>query len=100
MDKAFVEQLVSIGIINYKKQRTIWEIAKHCASTAGIPMAGTGAIIGLKAGTVTVPGVGTISGVVAGALAGLFAGTVSCTAANVAFRKPLEDFVNDIPDEE
>jgi len=90
MDKNFTTELMKMGIVRYDEQDTLWKIAKHCASTAGVPLAGAGLILGLKAGTVAVPGVGTISGAAAGALAGLFVGTLGCTMANLSVRSELK----------
>ena len=94
MDENFVKELMSIGILSYQEQEKMWDIAKRCARTAGIPMAGAGALIGLKAGTVAVPGFGTIAGPVAGALVGLFAGTASCTMLNVSMTQQLRILAN------
>lgn len=90
MDEKFVNTLMGLGIISYKEQEKVWQIAKRCARTSGLPMAGAGALLGLKMGTVTVPGVGTIAGSVAGALAGLFSGTLSCTMINMSMRNELK----------
>ncbi|MDP3082858.1 MAG: hypothetical protein Q8N44_04080 [Rubrivivax sp.] len=64
-------------------------IARRCAVTIGVPTGAAGALMGMKAGTVVVPGVGTLSGSLAGFLAGLSAGTMMCTAANMAHRKEM-----------
>jgi hypothetical protein len=90
MDQKFIQELIKIGIISYKEQETLFQIAKRCAATTGMPMAGAGALIGLKAGSITVPGIGTIAGPVAGALAGMISGTVSCTMLNAGMRKELQ----------
>jgi hypothetical protein len=90
MDEKFVNTLMAIGIISYREQETVWQIAKRCAMTSGVPMAGAGALMGAKMGTITIPGYGTIAGSVAGALAGLFSGTVTCTMVNVSMRKELK----------
>lgn len=90
MDNSFVVELLKIGIVSYKEQETLFQIAKRCAKTTGVPMAGAGALMGIKAGSVVVPGVGTLAGPVAGALAGLFAGTFSCTMLNVSVRDELK----------
>jgi hypothetical protein len=89
MDQNFVHQMLQLGILSYKEQETLWQIAKRCAGTAGISMGGAGALMGLKAGTVTVPGVGTVSGAVAGFLAGLTAGTASCVMLNQTYKNEL-----------
>ena len=87
--QAFRSELLKLGILAYHEQDTLWRIAKRCAKTTGLPMGGAVAVMGLKAGTVTVPGVGTMSGAVAGFLAGMAAGTFACTAATVAHRDEL-----------
>ena len=92
MDESFVKELMAIGILSYQEHEKLWQIAKRCARTTGMPMAGAGALIGLKAGTV--PGIGTITGPVAGALAGMFAGTVSCTMLNVSMVQQLRILAN------
>ncbi len=94
MDEKFVNTLMGLGIISYKEQEKVWQIAKRCAMTSGVPLAGAGAVMGAKMGTVTVPGVGTIAGSVAGALAGLFGGTISCTMVNMSMRNELKKIAN------
>lgn len=94
MDQKFAEQLMTIGIISYKEQETLWQIAKRCGSTAGVPTAGAGAVLGANLGTVTIPGVGTIAGSLAGAIVGLAAGTLSCTMLNVSMRQELKKLAN------
>ena len=89
MDDKFAKELMAIGILSYQEHEKLWQIAKRCARTTGVPMAGAGALAGLKMGTVAVPGVGTIAGPVAGALAGLFSGTLSCTMLNVSMVQQL-----------
>lgn len=83
-------QLMQLGIIAYKEQETLRQIALRCAKTAGVPMAGAGALIGLNAGTVMLPGIGSVAGPVAGALAGMLSGTLSCTMLNVSMRESLK----------
>lgn len=90
MDYNFAIELSKIGIVAYNEQENLFQIAKRCAASSGIPMAGAGAVIGLKTGSVVVPGVGTIAGPVVGALAGLVAGTFSCTMINVALKDELK----------
>jgi hypothetical protein len=85
----FRRVMLGLGIVSYREQETAWDIAKRCALTTGAPMAGAGFLMGLKAGTVTVPGVGTISGALAGFLAGLTTGTAICTAVNLSYRNEL-----------
>lgn len=94
MNENFIKELIKIGILSYKEQETLYQIAKRCASTTGLAMAGAGAVLGAKAGTVTIPGVGTVAGSVAGALAGLLGGTMSCTMLNVSMRQELRKLAN------
>jgi hypothetical protein len=91
IDPKFVTQLMQIGILSFREQERLWDIAQRCAGTAGVPMAGAGAVVGAKAGSVTVPLVGAIPGAVAGALAGLAAGTVSCVMLNTGLRQQLRE---------
>lgn len=90
----FQKQLIGIGIIRYKEHETLFQIAKRCAVTTGLPMAGAGMVMGIKAGTVALPGGGTISGGAAGFLAGLLAGTMVCTAANQSYRRELRSLID------
>lgn len=85
----FRQELLKLGIISYREQDTLLSIAKRCAATIGVPMGAAGALMGMKAGTVVVPGVGTLSGSLVGFLAGLSAGTMMCTAANMTHRKEM-----------
>jgi hypothetical protein len=94
MNQNFTKELMAIGILSYREQERLWQIAKRCASTTGVPMAGAGALMGMQIGTVTVPGIGTVAGPVAGALAGLFAGTFSCTLLNYSMRRELKKLAN------
>jgi len=95
MDQRFAKELISIGILSFKEQEKLWQIAKRCASSTGIPAAGAGALWGLKMGT-PIPGVGTVTGPVAGALAGLVYGTVSCTMLNVTMKQELKKLANEM----
>ncbi len=94
MDQKFVKELMSIGIISYREQETLWELGKRCAVTTGLPLAGAGALAGMNMGTVTVPGVGTITGSIAGALAGLVAGTLMCYSLNNSMKIELRKLAN------
>ncbi|MES2112462.1 MAG: hypothetical protein V4577_27135 [Bacteroidota bacterium] len=51
----FTLQLMQIGILSYREQETLRDIAIRCAKTAGMPMAG--ALMGIT----TLPGVSTIA---------------------------------------
>ena len=67
---AFARQLQTIGIISYREQETLWNIAQRCAKTTGVPLAGMGLAAGAKAGAVMIPGIGLVPGAIATALAG------------------------------
>ncbi|MEE4206469.1 MAG: hypothetical protein V2I39_09255 [Erythrobacter sp.] len=90
LTKEMRAKLIEIGIISYKEQETILQIARRCAKTSGLPMAGAGAVLGMKAGTVALPGIGTVSGATAGFLGGLASGTASCVGLNLAARNELK----------
>jgi len=85
----FVKTLMGVGILSYNEQEKLWDIAKRCAGTVGISMAGVGLVAGSTAGTITLPVIGTISGALAGTLAGLAGGTISCVMLNVSERNAL-----------
>jgi len=63
------------------ESETLMKLAKICAKTAGIPMAGAGAVALSGVGAVTLPLVGSVPGYVAGALAGFVGGTTACMIA-------------------
>jgi hypothetical protein len=94
VDHQFRRELMSIGILSFREQDTLWNIAGRCAKTAGVPLAGAGLVLGTQIGKVTIPGVGAVPGAVAGALAGLFSGTVSCVMLNTSLRSQLRALVN------
>ena len=101
MNDEFVGQLMSIGIVSYREQETVWKIAQRCARATGISVAGAGAIAGVGVGAVTIPGIGAIPGALAGFLAGLVGGTAMCTIANATLRDQLRELARDartIPD--
>jgi hypothetical protein len=85
----FTREMMSLGILSYREQETLWQLARRCAATVGIPMAGSLSLLGTKMGTVTLPGVGTVSGAVAGALAGMAAGTTVCMGLNASVKSEL-----------
>ena len=63
------------------ESETLMRLAKRCAQTAGIPMAGAGAVALAGVGSVTIPLVGSVPGYIAGALAGFVGGTTACMIA-------------------
>jgi hypothetical protein len=89
----FRENLAKNGIIGYSpdKLEYLYNVAKICARTAGIPAAGATAVMAAGVGSVTIPGVGAVPGWVAGALAGFVSGTVSCTIMRVSFKEKLDE---------
>lgn len=60
---------------------TLMRLAKRCAQTAGVPMAGAGAVALAGVSSVAIPLVGSIPGYIAGALAGFVGGTTACMIA-------------------
>ena len=91
----FRREILKLGIISYDEQDKVWDIAKKCARTAGIPTAGAGLVLGSSTGAVTVPGVGAVPGAIVGMLAGFVTGTAACTAVNVRQRGALRELLND-----
>ena len=90
-DQKFVAEMMQLGILSFREQETLFDIAHRCARTAGIPMAGFGFVALSSAGSVVVPGVGALPGAVVGALAGLAGGTVSCVMLNKSLRTQLRE---------
>jgi len=82
MTDDFRRQLLGMGIVRYDEQATLWDAARHCARTMGVPLAGGFAVVGAGAGSVTVPVLGAVPGYVAGMLAGFVLGTGACMAVN------------------
>jgi hypothetical protein len=95
IDPSFRSDLLKLGIISYREQETLWQIALRCAKTAGVPAAGAGMLLMAEVTTVAIPGVGAVPGAVAGLLAGLVSGTVTCTMANASMRQQLRTFAAD-----
>ena len=95
LTEQFQRDLMSIGIVSYREQETLWDIAQRCARTVGVPLAGTGFLIGTQIGTVVIPGVGTVAGEIAGTLAGLAGGTIMCVTVNESLRSQLRALAND-----
>jgi hypothetical protein len=60
---------------------TLMLLAKRCAQTAGVPMAGAGAVALAEVSSVAIPLVGSVPGYLAGALAGFVGGTTACMIA-------------------
>ncbi|MFD1558019.1 hypothetical protein ACFSHT_20720 [Paraburkholderia silviterrae] len=67
--------------IGDSEAETLMKLAKRCAQTAGIPLAGTGGIALAGVGSITVPLVGSVPGYLVGALAGFVGGTTACMIA-------------------
>jgi len=83
-------QLMQLGILAHNEQETLLALAKRCAKTSGLPLGAAGAAMAAKAGTVALPGIGTVSGAAAGFLAGLSTGTATCVGLNLAARDELK----------
>lgn len=95
MNDDFRRQMLTLGIVRYDEQATLWQAAKHCARTMGVPAAGVGAVLGAGAGSVTVPGLGAVPGYLAGMLAGLAVGTGACMAVNWKHKNELRRLLED-----
>ncbi len=93
--QSFRRELLKLGVISYHEQDTLWSIAKKCAVTTGLPLGAAAGLMSMKAGTVVVPGVGTISAGLAGFLAGLTTGTAMCTAVNLSYRNEMRKLLQD-----
>jgi hypothetical protein len=50
MDQHWMRQMMSIGIVSCDEQERVWEIARHCARDAGVPLAGGLAVAGCRRG--------------------------------------------------
>ncbi len=88
LPKDFVSSMLSMGIIAHEEQESLWQIARRCAKVGVTAGVGAG-LYGLKAGTVVVPGVGTVSGALAGFLGGFAAVGGSCVMLNKAYSSQL-----------
>jgi hypothetical protein len=67
--------------IGDSEAETLMKLAKRCAQTAGVPMAGAGAVALAGVSSVAIPLIGSVPGYVAGALAGFIGGTTACMIA-------------------
>jgi hypothetical protein len=70
--------------IGDSESETLMKLAKRCSQTAGVPMAGFGAVALSSVGSVAIPLVGSVPGFVAGALSGFIGGTTACMIARRA----------------
>lgn len=80
--------LRNAGIIGAKEQETLWEIAKRCSRIGVVAGAGVGAK-GAMAGSIVLPGIGTVSTGAAAFLAGFAYGTGACVAINATLKEEL-----------
>lgn len=67
--------------IGDSEAETLMKLAKRCAQTAGVPMAGAGGVALSGVTSVAIPLIGAVPGYVAGALAGFVGGTTACMIA-------------------
>ena len=97
----FKQTMVKNGITGYSRSDLtyLYNIAKSCAKTNGIPVAGAGAVMAAGAGSVTIPVVGAVPGFVAGALAGFVGGTASCMIARSTLKRGLDDLLAEQSDD-
>ncbi len=92
---SFKRTLENNGLIGYSHSdlQYLYNISKTCAKTAGVPVAGAGAVMAAGAGSVTIPVIGAVPGFVAGALAGFIGGTASCMIARGTLKKNLDEIL-------
>ncbi|MGB3799348.1 MAG: hypothetical protein WA952_05995 [Lewinella sp.] len=90
MDQKWIKNMMAIGVLSYREQERLWDIAKRCTKTVGIPTAGAGFVLGSA---------GFVHGAVAGALGGLFYGTAACTLLNVTMKKQLKKLAEGVDPE-
>ena len=81
MDQDWIKKMMAIGVLSYREQERLYDIAKRCAKTTGVTAAGAGFVLGST---------GFVPGAVVGALGGLFYGTAACTLLNAAMRDKLK----------
>ncbi len=81
MSETWIKKMMAIGVLSYREQENLYQIAKHCAKTVGKATAGAGFVLGAPGGPPTA---------LAGALTGLYNGTLACTLINVAMRKEMK----------
>lgn len=74
---------------------TLMKLAKRCAQTAGIPLAGVGGLALAGVGSFTVPLVGSVPGYLVGALAGFFGGTTACMIARRTSAEHVKQILSD-----
>lgn len=92
--RKFQDTLIKNELIGYSpsKVKFLWNTAKHCYKTLGIPMGVATGLATAGAGSVAIPGVGAVPGWVAGFLAGAVSGTTMCTIAKAPL-KPMIDSI-------
>lgn len=76
--KRLVREFFGIGDTEVE---TLMRLAKQCARTSGVPLAGAGGVALAGTSAVVLPLVGSVPGYVAGALAGFVGGTTACMIA-------------------
>jgi hypothetical protein len=91
VDEEFVRSLMGIGIVSSREQENLFDIARRCASTLGVPGAGAGLVSGASIGGTVSLGALTLPAAVAGALAGLVSGTLACVMLNEGMKEQLRE---------
>lgn len=91
----FRRAMIQHGVLSYREHETLFQIGMRCAKTTGIPLGGAGAVLGISAGSVAIPGIGSVPGAVAGFLAGMATGTMACTVANYGMRDQLRALLDE-----
>lgn len=89
-EQQFAKEIAKYGYFSTQEHATLLDVAKRCARISGLPMASAVGVVGAKAGSVTVPGVGAVPGWVAGVLAGLITGTGMCLSVQYGLKEELQ----------
>ena len=80
--------------IGDSESETLMKLAKLCSQTAGVPMAGAGAVALAGVSSVAIPLIGSVPGYVAGALAGFIGGTTACMIARRASAEHVKQILS------
>ena len=92
----FQNFLARNGVIgySYSDAEYLLNVAKLCAKTSGIPLAGVGGVALAGAGSIAIPGVGAVPGWIVGALAGFVGGTTACVIARAGMKPALDQILH------
>jgi hypothetical protein len=92
--KNFQRELLRAGYDYDENEVTyLWNVAKRCALTAGVPMGATAGVMTAGAGMVSIPVVGAVPGWFVGALSGFVAGTAVCTFSKSGYKRVFDQLL-------